>query len=286
MENQFGVQLMGGNPSNMRFSTTHPNTSYVEKPAPGQGSIVSHGTLHDLPPKNLGLENGCQFWFRWQFMPMPLAKFSENSNLHFEITFGKVGFLPTSLGVSNKPLLRMDAHSPLSLDAIFKNKNGPHYTYLEIEWNWYESYPRYSHWIFALHQMYRQIKLFVREEKPTYVFIHRRNIVLEIVDFTTILSTKHIAAQIRWFFLQQLSNSFQSVEWALNNCGSHSHFMPYIFWGGEGEKQKASALTLMVRKHTPKSSTKISRLTADAKNVEASMVTSPQNFHVQVKSTW
>lgn len=126
----------------------------------------------------------------------------------------------------------------------------PHYTYLEIEWNWYESYPRYSHWIFALHQMYRQIKLFVREEKPTYVFIHRRNIVLEIVDFTTILSTKHIAAQIRWFFLQQLSNSFQSVEWALNNCGSHSHFMPYIFFGGEGEKQKASALTLMVRKHT------------------------------------
>ena len=169
----------------------------------------------------------------------------------------------------------MDAHSPVSLDAIFKKKNGPHYTYLEIEWNWYESYPRYSHWIFALHQMYRQIKLFVRDEKPTYVFIHRRNIVLEIVDFNNHLEHKTLLpAQIRWFFLQ-LSKSFQSVEWPLNNCGSHSHFMPYVCFGGEGEKQKASALTLMVRKHT-----KIinKNITADSTQKCWSIhVTSPQN---------
>ena len=133
--------------------------------------------------------------------------------------------------------------------------------------------------------LYRQIKLFVREEKPTYVFIHRRNSVLEIVDFTTILSTKHIAAQIRWFFLQQLSNSFQSVEWALNNCGSHSHFMPYIFFGGEGEKQKASALTLMVRNSHQNHQQKYHGWLLTQKMFFSIHVTSPQNFHVQVKAT-
>ena len=163
----------------------------------------------------------------------------------------------------------------------------PHYTYLEIEWNWYESLKRYSHWIFALHQFVQTNKTVCLRRK-TNICVHspQKHCAGDCGFYNHLEHKTLLPAPIRWFFLQ-LSKSFQSVEWPLNNCGSHSHFMPYIFWGGRGKNIKSKRLDIDGEKtHSQNHQQKYHGwLNAPQKMVEASMSHRPQNFHVQVKST-